>query len=156
MPERPCALHEGGTRQNRCGSLGPGPPGHLGLVCLDLVLYQRHSAFALSLLKKRMIAVRLVDTRQAYDWAIMNALCYAAALLTSRRHVSSQCEADSFKLPCPLAFPVGCQDSLMYVQITELASQLALLRLSLARVPPSQHTQLEDAADCAHLFQAII
>ena len=51
MHERPCALHEGGTRQgtrqNRCGSLGPG---HLGLVCLDLVLYQRHSAFALALL----------------------------------------------------------------------------------------------------------
>jgi len=35
----------------------------------------------------------------------------------------------------------------MYVQITELASQLALLRLSLQRVPPSQHTQLEDAVD---------
>jgi len=51
MPERPCALHEGGMRQTeQMHAARDAVPGHLGLVRLALVFYQRHSAFASALL----------------------------------------------------------------------------------------------------------
>jgi len=95
-----------------------------------------------------VIAVGLFDTRQAYDCckALLSTSCYSLTVVSSSRDLSPF-PNDAGRNPtapsvhsrsCRLTFPVGCKE---YVQSrNELASQLALLPLSLARVPPSRHT----------------